>query len=235
MNGLFRGFLAGIFAVATALASGCITSPTGAHGATAEAKAAALGSCPQGVLDDGEDGNGQVKKQENRDGYWFTIADPDGSTITPKGEFTMSEGGRPGSRFAARMHGRIAERGESLYAGMGLAFTNPKTPYDASKYKGVRFWAKGPARVRLKLPDVNTAPEGDRCSDCYNDFGVDLYLSESWERYTVPFDELNQQPGWGDPAPAVASNGIFAVQWQFSNPGAAYDVWIDDVELVGCE
>ena len=71
---------------------------------------------------------------------------------------------------------------------------NPKGKYDASKYKGISFWAKGPGKVRFKTPDVNTAPEGDKCSDCYNDFGVDLYIAEQWQRYTIPFDRMPSSP-----------------------------------------
>ncbi len=219
------------------LGSGCITSSPGDYGATPAAKKVELAECPSGVLDDAEDGDSQIVKTGGRDGYWFSFADPSGSTIQPKGQFTMSPGGRPGSpesAHSARMQGRIAEAGESLYAGIGFALTNPKAPFDLSQAQGIQFWAKGPGRIRFKVPDVNTSPEGDRCTDCYNDFGVDLYLSDRWERYTVPFEALEQQPGWGDRAPHVASGAVYAFQWQFSSPGAEYDISVDDVRLVGC-
>jgi hypothetical protein len=46
---------------------------------------------------------------------------------------------------------------------------------------------------------------------------------------------MTQQSGWGDRAPAVDSHHVFAVQWQFSTLNAAYDIWFDDIRLVGCE
>jgi len=217
------------------LLAGCITSPPGAYGDTPSALETKLEPCPNGLLDDGEDNNSQIIVQEGRDGYWFTFADPEGSTIEPRGDFVMAEGGPPGSKHAARMKGRIADKGKSLYVGMGFSLTNPKSPYDASRAKGISFWAKGPGKVRYKTPDINTIPEGDRCSDCYNDFGVDLYLTDQWQRFTVPFDKMSQQPGWGDPAPEVAKDSLFAVQWQFGTPGTEYDIWVDNIELVGCE
>jgi endoglucanase len=217
-----------------AAAAGCITSSPSNYGATGAARSTKLGRCPEGLVDDLEDGDSQIVKKEGREGYWFTFVDPAGSTIAPKDNFTPSPGGANGSRFSARMKGKLAASGKSLYAGMGFAFLSPKGKYDASRYKGISFWAKGPGTIRLKTPDVNTAPEGDKCTDCYNDFGVDLFLSDAWTRYSVPFDRLSQQPGWGDRAPVVSKNALFTVQWQVSTPGADYDVWIDDVELVGC-
>jgi endoglucanase len=214
---------------------GCITSPVWDYGATADAKKASLDSCPNGMLDDGEDGNNQIIVTGGRDGYWFTFVDELGSTVEPKGDFKMTEGGREGSKYAARMTGKMAPAGDSLYAGMGFGLTNPKVPTDLSYAQGIRFWAKGPGKVRFKTPDINTEPSGDRCTDCYNDFGVDLFLQDDWVRYTVPFKDMQQQPGWGDRVPEVERTGIIAVQWQYNTPNTEYEIWVDDVEVVGCD
>jgi hypothetical protein len=45
---------------------------------------------------------------------------------------------------------------------------------------------------------------------------------------------MSQQPGWGDRAPALDTKGTMVVQWQFYTPGRDYDIWIDNIELVGC-
>jgi endoglucanase len=220
--------------IVAALVSGCITSPPSDFGATAAAKKETLSRCHSGLIDDVEVGDSQIAKLEAREGYWFTSADPEGSTITPKGDFKPGQGGPNASKFAAHMHGKMARSGKSLYVVMGFAFLNPKGNYDASKYKGISFWAKGPGKVRFQVPDVDTSPEGDKCQDCYNHFGVDLFLTDQWTRYTMPFDRLAMQQGWGDPAPEVAKNALYGVQWQFNTPGAEYDIWVDDVEFVGC-
>jgi endoglucanase len=199
--------------------------------------ALALRTCPQGALDDAEDHDSQIIKQGDRDGYWFTYADKSGSTIDPAGEFKMSRGGPPGSSFAAHAHGRVTARkpGKSQYAGLGFSLTNPRSAFDLSHAKGIAFWAKGPGRVRMKLPDINTAPEGGRCSDCYNDFGKDFELTPRWERQVALFSEMKQEPGWGDPARELAANSIFAVEWQWNTPDSEFDLWVDNVELVGCD
>jgi endoglucanase len=219
--------------VLSSLALGCITSPVWKYGDTKEAKEEKLEPCPNGLLDDGEDGDTRIVVTDGREGYWFNFVDPWGSTIEPK-RFAFQPGGPGDSKMAANMHGVLAKSGESLYSGMGFAFTNPKTPFDISHAKGIRFWAKGPGKIRFKVPDRNTDPQGDRCTDCYNDFGVDIFLQNEWIRYTVPFDKMTQQDGWGDRTPGLDIKGAFAVQWQFDTAGAAYDIWVDNIELVGC-
>lgn len=228
---------AGLFGLALVL-GGCITSHPAEHSITPELKTQTLSACPGGLLDDLEDQDSQLIKQDGRDGYWFTFADNVGSKITPSGQFSTSPGGRPGdpsSAHSVRIHGQLAESGDSIYAGTGFAFTNPKMAYDLSHAQGIQFWAKGPGLVRFKTPDINTDPSGDRCGDCYNDFGVDVHLSDRWERYTIPFERLKQLPGWGDRAPYVASGAVFAVQWQVSGAGTSFDISVDDIRLVGCE
>jgi len=211
--------------------AGCITSSPEKYGVTPLSRQLEWEPCPDGLLDDGEDNNGQIAKVGGRDGYWFTFVDTYGSKVEPTGPFKMTEGGANASKYAAHMRGHLADKGMGVYSGLGFALTNPKMPYDASQATGVSFWAKGPGVVRFKAPDINTAPEGDRCTDCYNDFGVDIYLSNEWDRYTVPFAKLEQSPGWGDRAPRVAEAALYAVQWQFSSAGAEFDIWIDDVYL----
>ena len=45
---------------------------------------------------------------------------------------------------------------------------------------------------------------------------------------------MTQKPGWGDRAPAVDQEGAFAIQFQVDQAGKDYDIWVDDIELVGC-
>src|SRR5512145_1811987 len=137
--------------------------------------------CPQSALiDDGEDNNNQVMVQDGRSGYWYTYVDHEGSTIEPAagetgGIFSFTQGGVNGSQYAARMSGTVG-KASIVYAGMGCNLTDPKGAFDGSKYGGVSFWAKrGPnatPKVRYKMPDGATDPDGQICSACYNDFGM---------------------------------------------------------------
>jgi endoglucanase len=170
--------------------------------------------------------------------------DEGGSSITPEagkngGTFAMSPGGANGTPFAAHMSGTVGRSGFSLYAGMGLNFVDPKGQYDSSKYKGITFWAKkGPGstgNVRMKVPDIATEPDGKICKECYNDFGMDFELTEQWTQYTIPFTSMKQLKGWGSPhTEGIDSKTLYGIQWQVNEPGAAYDIWVDEIAFTGC-
>jgi endoglucanase len=225
----------------SALAVGCVAPPSAGAGAGSPAAATNAKSCgPDGVVDDGEDGNNQVADNGGRGGYWYTFLDKVGSSINPKpeaqgGKFAMAQGGRQ-SQFGANAKGKVAT-GEIVYSGVGFNFLDPKSPYDASKYEGISFWAKrGPnstGKVRLKVPDDNTDPDGKVCSACFNDFGKDLSLTEEWTKYAISFADMRQLSGWGAPKPPrINEKKIYGVQWQVNQPGAQFDIWIDDLEFI---
>lgn len=203
---------------------------------------ASMRACPDGVIDDAEDNDGKIAALKDRGGYWFTYADDSGSTISPSSKkFEMSAGGVNGSKYAAHMSGKMGTKGDSVWAGMGFSFADPKKPYNATAYKGVSFQAKIGAgstdKVRVTLADVNTDPEGKVCKDknCYNHFGSDLTLTDKWAKYTIPFSAMTQQSGWGDPhPPSIDASKVFGMQWGESIAGASFDVWIDDIQFV-CE
>jgi endoglucanase len=196
---------------------------------------------PDFVVDDDEDDNNQVLIRGGRNGYWYTFVDKAGSTVTPPSQMTflMSPGGAGGSRYAARMLGKMAGSGAPLFAGMGFSFTDPKGPYDASGYSGILFYGKaGPGstvNVRLKVPDVNTDQAGHVCTECFNDFGSDVTLTDQWQKYVVAFAGMKQMDGWGAPHPAsIDKSKLYGVQWQVTQAGASYDIWVDGVQFTGC-
>jgi hypothetical protein len=47
---------------------------------------------------------------------------------------------------------------------------------------------------------------------------------------------MAQQPDWGLPRRrAIDKSKLYGIQWQVNTPGANIDIWVDDVEFVGCE
>lgn len=219
-------------AVALAAGTGCITSPAWEHGSTKKMKELDLPPCgAAGIIEDGEDGDNRILERDGRGGYWFTFVDSEGTKIEPAGQFSMGAPGRD-SKHAARMRGKMTSTGKSIYAGMGFQLADPAGAYDASPYTGVTFWAKGPGRVRFEMPDVNTAPGGGRCRDCYNDVGIVIALEPEWRKYTIPFEWLAQRPGWGDPAPELTVEQVYAMEWEFNGAGREFDISIDDIAFV---
>lgn len=242
---------------AASIGGGAAAAPAGAAPAAAAPAAAAAPSAPvtpgapigntglkecgqEGMIDDGEDGNNQNLPEGNRGGYWYTFRDKKGTTIEPVagedgGTFAMSEGGKS-SQFAARFHGKIGT-GAPLFGGMGMNFIDPKGAYDASKYAGISFWAKkgetSTPKVRLKVPDSNTDPDGGVCQECFNDFGGDLTLTTEWKQYIFPWKTMKQMPGWGNPRkPHITPSKIYGIQFQVNVPSANYDIFIDDLKFV---
>ncbi len=202
-------------------------------------------ACPpaEGMIENCEDNNNQIMVQAGRGGYMYTFVDKEGSTVSPLsgeagGIFECSAGGAQNSKYGLRMTGSIGTA-EIVFAGMGLNLTEPKGPYDASKYGGIAFWAKkGPgstAKVRMKVPDKNTDPEGGICGECFNDFGIDLTFSDEWQYFVVPWYKMSQQKGWGSPKVSeIDKSTIYGIQFQVNDKGRNFDIWIDDLQFTGC-
>ncbi len=221
---------------AAVTAAGCI-----APGAQTNAGGAALKECgPEGQIDDFEDNNNQNHVVDGRGGYWYTYVDKVGSTVWPEageagGTFTPSEGGF-NSKFAGEVKGKIGTAA-IVFGALGMNFVDPKSAFDASKYEGITFFAKrasnSTGKIRLKVPDVNTDEEGKVCSECFNDFGMDINLGEQWTRYTFPFRDMKQMEGWGAPRKAhIDASKLYGLQWQTQVQGADYDFSIDNVAFI---
>lgn len=214
---------------------------TGCLGSAPDAKSGSTGEydeCASGLIEDFEDGNAQILERDGRAGYWYPEADEDGTTITPDGEFEPTEGGAAGSKRAGHVQGKTAD-GQNVWAGMGFTFANPKQLYDASKYRGLSFRARrgktGTPIVIVRVPDGQTDPEGGVCKDCWNDFGAKLTLTEDWKTYVLPFDELQQEPGWGEQKSEIDSSKLFGLKLQVKARNLEYDIWVDDIRFVGCK
>jgi endoglucanase len=203
-----------------------------------------LGGCSRAaVIDDGEDGDHQVLVHEDRNGYIYTFADDEGTTVDPPrgkdgGTFAYAEGGANGSMYGARARGKVTG-GQVVFAGIGVNFVDPKGMYDASAYEGITFFARrsatSPKSIRLKVPDVSTDPDGGKCTECFNDFGADIELQENWQQYKVAFEQMSQMPGWGNPRPSsIDPSQVFGVQFQVTTPGADFELWVDDLTFYGC-
>jgi len=189
-----------------------------------------------GAIDDFEDDNHQISPVAGRSGYWFTAKDEKGSTIEPSGEIKAAEGGA-GSKKALNVKGKTLSVDGAWGATVGFNFVQSGF-YDLSKYAGVSFKIKAarPGQVRVKLPDVNTVPDGGVCSSgCWNSFGKDIPAETEWREVKVLFSELRQQDGWGDPRPpSLATAKVKGLEWAVDK-GQEFDVWIDDVQFIDCK
>ena len=232
-----------LVSLSAGLAFGCEPGGTNAP-ETGAVGAFDLGRCTRSaVIEDAEDNDHRTLDQQGRGGYMYTFLDESGSTVEPLagrlgGTFAQAEGGANGSMYAARFHGQLTS-GSLVFAGYGLNFVDPKGPYDASAYEGVSFFARRSAdsasNIRLKVPDAATSPEAGICTECFNDFGADIELTEEWQQYVFTFEQLSQMSGWGAPRPgSIDATQLYGLQFQVEGSGKTFDIWIDDISFYGC-
>ncbi len=127
---------------------------------------------PQGCPSDNEDlisnffsDNSLFATADGRQGGWYTYGDPNGSFATTSGYKIDLDMGNPNCSSDLGSMVVKATGFSDWGAAMGVDFrprpTNPdgsygaKMTYDASKYKGVAFWAKAAAPVdgvQVELP-----------------------------------------------------------------------------------
>src|SRR4051812_10063321 len=226
-------------------AGGCIgVSAKPAGGVAVPGSISAVKRCravrpaDDGAIDDLEDPNNQITKSGGRDGYWWSAADPKGSTI----EMQTTEPGAGGSELAMHISGTTVPgkpEEDAWGVQLGVNFVSQGMFYDASKYAGIAFKAKvapnSTRKARFKIADINTHKDAGICTACWNHFGKDLTMTTEWKEYQVTFAAADQEPGWGDPRPAaITPSKLIALNWQVG-PGQSYDIWIDDVTFLDCQ
>jgi len=221
---------------------GCKVNPT--DPSLADSADGSACKSQEAVIADGDDNNNQVNVIGGRGGYWYTFAEGASTDVWPTagskgGTFEMSPGGAENTPYGARFKGRIDPGEGNTLAGMGMNFLDPKGGYDASKYGGISFWAKTGAgsasSYRLKIPDINTDPDGGICSECFNDFGMNIEVTGEWQHFIIPFGDLKQLPGWGKPKKfGIQTSRLYGVQFQIDQKGAPFDLMVDQIRFTGC-
>jgi hypothetical protein len=132
---------------------------------------------------------------------------------------------------------------------------------DLRGLRGVTFFGKadpnaGSTTVSVLLLDRNSDPRGGECDpvqasprECFNSFAASVELTENFQRFTVNFSELEQDPHWGyRPSPSEPDlEHVYGVAFQVFTPGGVcpkgavcpgdppsltFDVFIDDVYFV---
>lgn len=227
-----------------ATAAGCI-GVSARRSAAKSGNAPAIKTCPGeivsagdvGLIDDFEDGNGQVAKREGRGGYWWRSTDPDGSKYE-NDDAKPAEDGCSGSTLCLHQWGKTSSKsgawGVNFGANIGLDGT-----VDLSNYVGISFRAKSSKsaghQVRFKIGDINTHPNLGVCKSCWNHWGKDIQLTADWREYRVLFSGVQQAPGWGDPRPpALDVKHVYSIDFSI-DPGQTFDIWVDDLQLLKCK
>jgi len=207
------------------------TEESSAEGSSGAAACIALQASAANLLVDNlEDGDTVLPTEDGRRGWWWSQTDGTSGLRIPADPWTPTNGDAVSGEFAAYVSGE-GFGGWGVQLGVTL---NEECSYDASAFSGVEFWARGTGTVRIRFTTLSTVPADHlppgTCTDlCWDDFGTDVELTESWTRYTVTWGQLQQQ-GWGesaefDPIELVGFN------WQGGGQMSTFDLWLDDIRF----
>lgn len=196
------------------------------------------------LLDGFEDEDITLEQVNGRGGVWYLFHDATTGTMTPNPLTCAPLTQSPAELGAYGLH--VTATGFTDYgSGLGVDFRAGKKVYDASKYSGIRFWARvgegKNTRHRVQIADVNTdalgkhcdpaatAVEGTKCDDHY---GVNAIFTSTWKQYSYRFDELSQI-GWGypgDPELKLDASAVYGLQIT-AKAKLEVDLWLDQIEF----
>ena len=224
----------------TATAGGSAAAGTAGTAGTA----GSAGGSPTGagdLLDGFEDEDLTLEESGGRGGVWYLFNDQTVGTTGPTPLVCSALSGAPAELGLYAMH--VTATGFTGFgSGLGVDFRAGKKVYDASKFSGIRFWAKvgvgKNTKHRVQIADLMTdvaggkcnaaanAPNGEKCDD---HFGFNATFTTSWAQYVVRFDQLTQI-GWGNPAPAITKTALYGLQVT-AKPKLDVDLWLDQIEF----
>ena len=194
---------------------------------------------PTGLLiDDMEDGDGQICELSGRQGSWWTDSDLTSTDLTPgKNVEFRPKRLAPGTRGASQYAAHFSGSGFTKWgAAMGLNLNQTEAgegTVDASQKVGIKFSMKSnvPVSVKFDIPQTEHPERGGACVDsatahnCYNHFYFEITATgPNWVDYEVPFAALRQLGGSATWNPSV----LRGIQF-FVGPNAPFDVWVDDL------
>jgi hypothetical protein len=201
----------------------------------ADATDTASEPCPpapaaEDVITTFEDGSFTAPAVSGRDANpWYLINNDMGASAV----LEVAEGPpRCNSRRFLRFAGINSPTRSPIARVLFRATSASDTFYDARArgYLGVRLTMRAgtPARMRIKLPDRNTASSGGICVACSDHFGKDLDVPATWTTFSIPFAELTQT-GVGDRQPAVNAAALFGIELVVRL--AVFELDVDDVSF----
>ena len=131
----------------------------------------------------------------------------------------------------------------------GGSFGRSFPQLDVGNFDGIGFWArKAPAgndNLRISVSERHTdqnapvdpgedppclfdAPQDNLIEFACDKFGRFVTLTNDWEYYTVPFDEMRQS-GFGKAAPFLDQQALTGMSFDFGT--GEWDFWLDDVSF----
>lgn len=179
------------------------------------------------LIDDFEDGDDAIRPLEGRSGFWRWAREIDAPGTAP----ALLPVPRPEATRANRLAQHV-KGAELVDWGATLEFDFRPSCYDASRYAGVSFQARGPGRIYVTPREVSVIPvaEGGSCErDCYNGHQIKIDLDATFRTYQVRWSDVRQR-GFGKPP--LDPRRLHSLAFLIRPEDTPYDVWLDDVRFL---
>jgi len=210
-------------------------APAGAPSAPSQHVPSAIDPClslapvsgTEPSIDDFEDGDDAIRPLEGRAGFWRWAREIDAPGTAP----ALIPIPRPDATRANRLALHV-KGGQLSDWGATVEFDFRPACYDASKYVGVSFQARGPGRVYFAARERSVIPvaEGGSCEvDCHNPHVTKVELESGFRTYQVRWSELRQR---GKGKPALDEHRLHSLAILIRPEDTPYDVWLDDLRFL---
>jgi hypothetical protein len=189
----------------------------------------ASGDAP--LIDDFEDGDDAVLPNEQRRGFWRWVRETDAPGTAPALLPIPRPSGGTGARGTSNRLALHVRGGRLSDWGAAIEFSFRPGCYDASRYGGIAFTARGPGRIYVAPREVGVIPvgEGGSCErDCHNAHVLKVDLDNRFRSYEVRFDDVRQR---GFNKPPLDAKRLNSLAFLIRPEDTPYDVWIDDVRF----
>jgi len=188
-------------------------------------RAPASGSEP--LIDDFEDGDDEIRPLEGRAGFWRWAREIDAPGTAPALIPIPRPDATRANRFAQHVKG-----GQLVDWGATIEFDFRPACYDASRYVGVSFQARGPGRIYFAPRERSVIPiaEGGSCqAECHNPHAIKIELDASWHTYQVRWSDVRQR---GIGKPELDPRHLHSLAFLIRSEDTPYDVWVDDLRFL---
>jgi hypothetical protein len=185
----------------------------------------ASGSAP--LIDDFEDGDDAVLPLDGRSGFWRWAREIDAPGTAPALIPLPRLDAPRGNRLALHVKGGLL-----VDWGATVEFNFRPSCYDASKYAGISFQARGPGRIYLAPREVGVIPiaEGGTCDhDCHNPHVAKIDLESAWHVYQVRWADVRQR---GAARPPLDPTRLHSIAFLIRPEDTPYDLWLDEVRFI---
>jgi hypothetical protein len=182
------------------------------------------------LIDDFERTDMFLPRVGGRDGAWILGSDESFQKLEAVSSQKCAARGARAGHFSGS---GFREWGANWTAVLRNTQNNMAVAYDASEYGAISFWAAlgGAQTEAVSLPvgvtTLDVAWNGGVCNTCMDFYRTLVWLTPTWQRLVIRFEDLAQS-GTGDPlAPLRRDRLVGFIAW----PDRDFDVWFDDVRF----